>query len=207
MNKALNIFLPFSIVPLIFQAPATAITLEFTPNSQTTTLNSQISVDLAISGLGAGTEPSLGAFDISLGFDSSVIAFDNAVFGDQLDLLGIGSINGTDITIFPPEINLFEISLNSVEALNDLQADSFTLATVTFDAVGIGTSSLTFNDVTLADAFGLPLDADLQPGLITVERGTTMAFVPESSTSFPLLVSGKIGILIWLFQKKLVQKH
>lgn len=202
MNKVLSIFLPFSLIPFVSSDPVTAITLEFTPSSQTTILGNQVSIDLVISDLGAGTEPSLGAFDISVGFDSSIIAFNNAVFGDQLDLFGLGSIKGTDTVIVSPDLNLFEISLDLPNDLNALQADSFILSTVTFDAVGIGTSNPTFNDVTLSDASGLLiLDTEIQSGLITVEEATTTP-VPEASTVPALLALGMIGILMLRRQKQ-----
>ncbi len=201
MNKAINLFFLFSVIPLVSQTAATAITLEFTPSDQTTILGNQVSVDLAISDLGAGIEPSLSAFDISVGFDSSIIAFNDAVFGEQLDLFGLGSINGADLITFSPDLNLFEISLDLPDDIHALQADSFVLATVTFDAVGLGTSNLTFNDVLLSDASGLgTLDAEFQPGLIRVEQGTTV--VPESSTAPALFVLGTTGILLFRRPKK-----
>ncbi len=203
MYKCPSSILLFSLISWILPTSATAVTLGFNPSEQTTTLGKQVSFDLAISDLGAGTAPSLGAFDVSIGFDSRIIAFNDAVFGDQLDLFGSGSIQETDTITFFPDLNLFEISLDLPDELNNLQADSFALATVTFDAVGIGTSNLTFNDVTLSDASGLlSLNAELQSGLITVARETTVASVPESSTTPALLALGTMGILILRRQEK-----
>ncbi len=200
MNKAISTLFSLSVLPLAFQIPATAITLEFTPSDQEINLGSQVNVDLAISGLGAGTLPSLSAFDIDIAFDSSIIAFNNAVFGDQLDF-GFGSITNTMLS---GDLNLLEVSLELPGDLNNLQAADFLLATVTFDTVDTGKSSLAFSEVELLEAplpspnfpFPIPnnLNAELKSGSITVTRET--AIVPESSNLPALLVLGTVGILL-----------
>lgn len=206
MNKTIGTLFSLSVISLVFQTPAIAITLEFTPTNQTTDLGKQISVDLAISGLGDKTAPSLSAFDVDIAFDSNILAFNNAVFGNQLDF-GSSSITSA---ILSSDLNLVEVSLELPGDINPLQAADFLLATVTFDAIGVGTSDLTFNRVELLDdplpspnfPFPIPneLDPDLQSGSITVEERT--AIVPESSTVPALLVFGTIGILALNRHKK-----
>jgi hypothetical protein len=70
---------------------------------------------------------------------------------------------------------LFELSVDSPSALTSLQATSFTLATLTFDAVGSGTSGLDLSVNALGDQNGLPINATLQNGSITVTGPTMQA--------------------------------
>jgi len=118
-------------------------------------IDSFFDVFIEIDGLLEGSEPSLGTFDLLLGFDPSVVAVANVTFGDpdfgdQLDLLGFGSpaygIIGAD------NVNLVEVSLDDVWTLNTLQKADFQLATVSFQALGMGTSPLVLLDTWLGDA-------------------------------------------------------
>lgn len=141
MYKYLSIGTFVSIVPLLIQNPATAITLGFFPSSQTTNLGSQVTIDLVVSDLGNNTAPSLGAFDVVLGFDADIIAFESLEFGDQLNpSSSVFPFRGE--TFIPPDsINLFEISGESSADLIEFQPSSFTLATFIFEAVDLGTSA------------------------------------------------------------------
>jgi len=133
-------------------------------------------VALDISGLGNGT--ALGTFDVNVGFNSSVVSFASAsygdpVLGDQLNLEGFGPVSSTIPGSGTTE--LFELSVDSPSALTSLQATSFTLATLTFDAVGSGTSGLDLSVNALGDQNGLPINATLQNGSITVTGPTMQA--------------------------------
>lgn len=161
---------------------AGATTITVSPSTQTIAIGSPFSVDLYISGLGSGGPPSLGTFDLSLGFDSAILAFASASFGSQLDILGLGSLQFA--TPGSGTVNLFELSLDSIDDLNNLQLDSFALATLTFDTVGIGTSALTLNLNALGDAEAQSLSATLQNGFATVQDGASP--VPEPHYLVPL---------------------
>ena len=106
--------------------------------------------------------PSLSAFDLDVAFDDAILAFDAAAFGDpslgdQLDLF-LGSVTG--VTPGTGVVNLLELSFDLPSDLNALQAASFTLATLTFTAQAISTSTLDLSVNALADAFGDPLTLD-----------------------------------------------
>jgi len=94
----------------------------------------------------------------------------------------------------PVRLNSLSCHLNSVADFNDLQAADFVLAKLTFDAIGAGTSSLTFSGVTLGDANGDPLTADLGTGSVTVESAVT-ASIPEPSTM--ILLALGVWLMAW----------
>lgn len=131
--------------------------------------NETATVDLNISGLGNGT--ALGTFDLSIGFDPSILSFQGARFGDptvgdQLDLEGFGTLTATTPTIGNAE--LFELSLDSPGALTGGQASSFTLAALTFTGLVPGSSALNLSINALGDQNGSPIGATLDGGSVTV---------------------------------------
>jgi hypothetical protein len=167
-------------------SPALAeIVVSIDPVSQTTTLGSAVNVEAVIAGLGGFSPPALGAFDVIVGFDPAVLQFVSATFGDptlgdQLNLLGLGSI--TISTLSYGSVDLFELSLDSIDELNELQAPTFALGTLGFDAVGNGTSPLTISVNALSDAYGDELAAVTR--VSSVDVGT----VPEPGSLFPPLL-------------------
>lgn len=171
---------------LLTALPASAITIGFTPSSQLVSVGSTTTVDLLITGLGDGVAPSLGAFDLDVGFDPSILSFSGATFGNQLDLLGLGSLQL--MTPGVGTVNLFELSFDIADDLDTLQAGSFLLATLTFDAIGGGSSPLIISVNALGDSLGDPLQADLIAGDIS-----SIAAVPEPSTLM-LLGLGLAGL-------------
>jgi len=186
--------LALAVVLLFFYASnSNAITIGFDPVTQDVTLGDQALIDLVISDLGDGTAPSLGAFDLDISYDSAILAFDSFAFGDpvlgdQLDLWGLGSLIDVDSST-PGTVNLFELSLDLPFDLEDFQADSFTLATLTFDTLSVGASSLDIFTNSLSDAWGDSLIATTESGNINVAS----APVPEPATLL-LLGSGLAGI-------------
>ena len=56
-----------------------------------------------------------------------------------------------------------------------MQADSFILATLTFDAIAPQVSALTFDAVTLSDSLGNTLTATTSSGVIAVPEPGTLA--------------------------------
>jgi hypothetical protein len=186
------LFLLFGVLRIL---PAATITV--TPSSQSVNLGDQAVVSLDISGLGSGVAPSVGAFDIDLSFDSSILALSSVVFGDpilgdQLDLFALGSILGA--TPGAGTVNLFEISLDFADDLNLLQADAFTMATLTFNTLAAGSSTLGLTLNALSDADGLPLEATLAGATVDVAVPPPTP-VPEPSAwpTYVLLLVGLAG--------------
>lgn len=171
--------------------PANAITLGFNPTSQSVTVGDATSVELIISGLGTGSAPSLGAFDLDVGFNPAGLSFTGAIFGNQLDLFGLG-----DVQVATPglgTVNLFELSFDLPVELDALQLDSFVLATLTFDVLNVGNSQLSLSVNALSDADGNTLQADeIGQGSITGTAG--VGVVPEPGI-LSLMGIGMLGLI------------
>ena len=171
-----------------------AINLGFNPSTQATTQGSTANIALQISGLGPFMAPSLGVYDLVVGFDPTILAFSGAAFGDpilgdQLDVDGFGVIS----TVTPGfgNVELFELSLDLPSDLDNLQAPSFTIATLTFQGIGVGTSTLDITILALGDSYGSSLSASVSSAAITVNQSA----VPEPAT-LVLLCWGVVSLSI-----------
>jgi len=198
---------------LLISVPNTgsaSISLEFNPMSQTATLGSMASVDIMVT----NPDTLVGAFDFWVNYDSSIISLNSIVWGTGLGTL----VPGTDADYFvdnshvPGSIKLVNLwaEWDGSSALNQ-NSGGFSLLTMNFDTLAIGTSALWFTDAFELDANGLNLLADdlvrnsflsdvnydyiaiadsIGQGSITVTSPTN---VPEPGTSL-LLALGLAGL-------------
>ncbi|MFN0167965.1 MAG: cohesin domain-containing protein [Bryobacteraceae bacterium] len=193
---AMCLGLVLNVIPT--QVAASPI-LSVLPSTQTAILATPVNVGIRIAGLGDGTAPSLGAFDLTLSFDPAILAFLSVQFGDpdigdQLDLLGLGSLNG--VTPGTGIVSLFELSLDSVDDLDTLQTGMFTLARLQFNTVGVGTSAVNLAINALSDSAGGALTATLENGSVSV---TSQPAVPESGSGVLFLFG--FGLILALTRK------
>ena len=153
------------------------VTLSVAPQDSGIAPGGTSSFDIRIDGLGNQVAPSLGAFDVGVSFDPSVIAVNSGdvSFGTQL------GTSVRDIEVEGGNIRLLEVSLVDPDVLNSEQAGSFTLANVPFEAIQAGTSQLGLVDVTLGDASGSPFDSVV---LESGEVGVVSPSVPTFPGSF-----------------------
>jgi hypothetical protein len=182
---------------LSFIAPAQAITINLIPNDTEVTVGTPLTVGIAISDLAGGTAPSLGSFDINLMYDATLLSFagpGDVSFGDQLDLFDLGSIQAVDDST-AGIVNLFELSLDLADDLDNLQLPDFTLATLTFGTLTEGISTLALSVNALADSNGGSMAAEVIGTDINITSSTE---VPEPYQLF-LLFSG-IASLYWLMR-------
>lgn len=167
---------------------AKADLVEIVPSDQTTDLGDQSVVDIFFDPAGPGGSL-LGGFDITIGWDDSILD----LFGwvtDPSGALGVAPLE--IVTDGSGQINFFVVSFEFDLMPFQDQDSPFSLFTLTFDTIGLGTSPLDFLYLSLSDATGfLPIFPDeIIAGEVTVQEPVN---VPEPS-SLLLLLTG-IGLL------------
>jgi len=172
-----------------------AANLSIDPASQTVPLGSQVTFDVAVSGLLDGAAPSLGAFDFNVSFDPTVVAFSSISFGDPTlgNQLGpvLGTINGFSVDPVLGLVNQFEVSLELAADLDLLQVDSFVLTRLTFNSLAAGTSALDISDIVLSDSEGNALSVgSVNNGSVLIES----TGVPDAGATLVLLASGMLTL-------------
>ncbi len=150
---------------------ASAYSLSVAPTSQTVGLGTEVSVAVRVS----NTQPGgLGSYDFRFNFDGAVLAFDR--FSDGA---GLGAAIGLGVTQLGNSLLVSDFSLETVPDLLALQSADFTLFTLVFDTVGLGTSLLDLSAITVFDASGAMVAATSGAGSITVQAGNS---VPEPAS-------------------------
>ena len=150
-----------------------ATPINFEPGNSTVELGDQVSVDVTISPIGE----LIGAFDIAVNWDPNVLLLADVAFGSSLgdpDPLSFEALTG--VSAGSGSARVSEVSL--LFDLTGLQSGSpFSLFTLVFDTTMIGTSALTFGDIIVGGAFGLPLVNAPQPGsgVVNVIERTAVA--------------------------------
>ncbi len=174
------------VLLLLAAGPSQAILIELVPSASQLTLGEQAIVDVNISGLGDQIAPSLGTYDIAIGFDPGILVLDQVTFGSGLDVLGLGSLQDVDASL-AGLVNLFELSLDSEADLESLQPSAFTLASLAFDTLATGLSPLTLSVSSVGDALG--------ESLSVISSGADIAVVPEPA-SWLLILVGVAGFAL-----------
>ena len=192
----------FLITLLNGQAAATP-TLSLIPNVPKIHPPQNLFVDIVISGLQSGaTNTLLGAFDLTIQFNPNVLSLLTGApsalgtgLGDPADPLQ--TVVGANIPA-PGTFNFFEVSLLEGSAstcifcsgpyLEDLQGDTFSLATLAFFAPG-SSANPSFTNILITDA--ILGDANGDPISNPIIRNASVA-VPEPS-SFLLLMGGLVA--------------
>lgn len=184
MKRILSSVIAIAALAFFIATTSHAALVGLDPESQTVTVGNPVNVDVFISGLGDSTAPSLGTFDLIIRFDENIVSFSDAAFGNQLDIRGLGSL--TEVTTATGAVEIFQLSYDSAEDLDTYQAGSFSLATLIFDTLSVGVSPLSIEVISLGDAYGDSLAADLGSGCVSV--------VPVPGAVW-LLGSGLLGLM------------
>jgi len=175
-------------------AGASAATLTLTPSASPITVGSPVSVDLFISGLTAGLAPSLGSYDIKIGFDDTLLSFGSASYGTGLNLgTPADSFAVTDSSV-AGVVWLSEVSLVPTVTLDSSQPGSFLVATLNFLGIAPGVSPLSFVLAALYDTDAVPLATSTVSSSVTIEA----APVPEASPWLAALL-GLVGVMLLKF--------
>lgn len=212
--------LPLGVATVLLSAmslaqEAKAISLNLIPSSSTTAIGEFVGIDVTISDLGNNIAPSVSTFDFDVSFDPSVLSiagltFGDPALGDLVDQSGLslfftqlGFFSGVGVSVPAPGlVNFFELSLDTPAALDGTQPSAFTLATLNFLSVGVGTSTVGITRINaLGDSFGDPL-ALFSVGSTSIEvmgDSNPPASVPEPGVG--LLAIGSLSCLSLLFLK------
>jgi len=194
LTKRLFIYLCVVCGVVMLNSQAWAIALSFNPSASSIGVGDSIGIDILISGL---DNDDLSAFDFDINYDDTILVFDSYALGDELGVVDPSDPWADAEDWSGGDMGGGVINLAEVSWLWDFgfQQDSFTLATVFFTGISLGTSLLSFSDVILGDDWGEPLSATLESG--------TVSPVPEPGTIL-LLSSGLLGLVG--FRKKFGKK-
>ena len=168
---------PLVFLVLLYPWASQAITISAIPSGNTFQVGNGLSVDIAVSDFGNGIAPTLGAYSFDLIYDPAILAatgqpvFD-AFLGDtdpfafQTDIAVDSSTAGV--------IGISVLSFLTSAELDAIQPADFALATISFAAIGAGSSVVDFSSVVLTDA------ASAQSFLGVVQQGTVVQVNPNS---------------------------
>lgn len=174
---------------------AHAVLIELQPGTLLAETGDSITLDLVVSDLGNLGPDSLGAFDISVGFDATRLSFTAYSLGDLLGDIGLAEAIDASAGDVGGAVNVTEVSLLSAASLDALQPDSFVVATLQFDVINLAPSVVTSLSVlsgpVLADAFGASL-------AITGLGSASVTGVPVPGTLF-LWAACAVG---WLAKRR-----
>jgi len=174
---------------------AHAAYIDFQPDSVIANTGDSISFDLVISNLGNFSPVSLGAFDISVGFDASALSFAGYSLGDFLGSLALLEAIDASVGDVGGAVNVAEVSLLSALDLDTLQPASFVLATLNFNVINLTGGAVTqlsiLSGPVLGDAFGAPI-------AVTGLGSASIASIPAPGT----LVLLSASIFGWLTLKR-----
>lgn len=191
-----NILFLVIISSMLFSFSASiseAITISLDPETQLVTIGNDVSVDTVISGLGDNGDPSLSAFDINIGYDSSMLGFNSVDFGTSL-MINMGSSDGAYIST-PPTLNV-SASTGDISSFDfNSQPASFTLFQLNFDALATGTSTLTLSADELLGRWGESLvpDTGFYDASITIQDLESAATVQIPEPAALLLLGGGLA--------------
>jgi len=166
-----------------------------TKQVQSVVLGQHVWAAVRITGLGDRVAPSVGAYDLVVTFNDQILDAAGVSFSPFLNT--IPSVEaGTsiqDFTITPGIVDFSEVSLLTGQELDNVQPDNFILAGISFTTTNVGTSTFTFSNAVVSDAFGDALPVSTAGATLSVVTAPA-APVPEPATLL-LLTAGFAGLL------------
>jgi hypothetical protein len=187
-----SLFSLLAIISLGFSINANAVSINLIANQNTINLGDNVEVQARISGLNANT--ALGVYDLSINYDANLFSLSNIIWGDsvignQLDLLGFGSLQ--DSSSGAGWFNAFELSFDDAFDLELLQANEFTLFSLVFNNIASGSGLFSITNTLLGDAYG---DELFIASANSTKVTTNKVSVPEPSSL--LLLLGIIALVL-----------
>jgi hypothetical protein len=194
-RRGRHFFSALSLVPLIFLAAITTVQagIQLTLDPTAPQVDFGDTTDLFVGINGLGDPPALGAYDLTVNYDPTLFSFVGLTYGDptigdQLNLSGFGT--KTSETPGVNFISFSEVSLDSSETLDTMQAPSFVLVTLEFQALntpGVGAFSIADGGV-LGDSSGNPLTAS-SLGTASIKAEAAGSSTPEPYMFVPSLLA------------------
>lgn len=192
-NKGIAILAILVFISLSSVSVSSAIPiLGITPDNKTVTAGDIFTLDVTVTDI-----TDLGSFVFDLKFDPSILSVSSIHEGSFLPGAGFTTFN-------PGTFGSGEVGLISGDLLFGGASGSGVLASITFDALAVGTSSIILASAVLEDS-DFPVSAipfDLNPGFVEVlSPGTppsptpTPAPVPEPATMV-LFGSGLLALIV-----------
>lgn len=169
-----------------------ALAIRFDPVVSTANVGQLLGIDVWVDDV----DPTLGigAYDFTVQFDPSVVAVNSTAA-----LAPLGFSTGQLVTTAPGSVAFAEVSFEAPGDLLALQTGSFRLASLVFDALGVGTTTLSFVGMVFADVYSNILAVDSATALINVTA--LPVGVPEPGTVL-LLGLGIFAIAFALLRKR-----
>jgi len=169
---------------LLVAGRADAVSIGVIPSDTLVSTGELFTVDVIVSGLGAGAAPTISSFDLDLSFESPELAFVSIAFGTGL---GTGAQVLNSFSLQPgPALDVAGASLLSSATLDANQPASFLLATITFQAGAAGEVALAITEAVLADTSNVPGGNQIPVDSL---GGANVTVVPEPGT-LALLATG-----------------
>jgi hypothetical protein len=195
MSKSIRCLLA-ALALSVISSQTHAITLSLEPSSQYIFKKDSVSLDLVISGLDVGGGNLLAAFSLDVLFSATVLTYDSLEFGPYLGEIGLTAfsyVDETNATAHTGVVYLDEVSILLDWELDQLQEDSFTLATLDFVGAASGHTLVSMDNVVLSDVFGYELaNLSLEKASVTVAEPSSIGLFLVSLT---LLMYGLYNLM------------
>ncbi|MBT1451299.1 hypothetical protein KJ365_10470 [Glaciecola sp. XM2] len=144
-KKIKTVFAVVALTGFVSFSNATLLTLE--PVVTTGDVGDTISIDLVFDGTNGGTPTYLGGYNLVLSFDETLLAYTGFQAGPEAFDTGFDFLSGFADSFGPGTVELFDVSLigaAATAAAQDNLGNVFTLATIEFQAIAQGISSVGF---------------------------------------------------------------
>ena len=165
---------------------ANAISIDLIADKNTANIGDNIELQVRISGLEGAS--ALGSYDVNVHYDSDLFSISNIIWGDavqgnQLDLLGFGSLQDNSNNL--GWLTMLEVSFDEVADLELLQAGEFTLFSILLNAIALGSGDFSLTTNAIGDAYGQDLFIDT---INSTTVNVNAVVVPEPSGMLLLLI-------------------
>ena len=165
---------------------ANAISIDLIADKTTVNIGDNIELQVRISGLEGAS--ALGSYDVNVHYDSDLFSISNITWGDatqgnQLDLLGFGSLQDNSNNL--DWLTMLEVSFDEIADLELLQAGEFTLFSILLSAIALGSGDFSLTTNAIGDAYGQDLFIDT---INSTTVNVNAVAVPEPSGVLLLLV-------------------